>query len=95
VLEVRQAFPTFSRGCNLCPPGAVTAVFIEGALGDLRQQRIPVRLKAGPRSLEILRGAGPVLTRMQPGIEAAGPSPLIDVDRDARRPIAPTRTSSR
>jgi len=61
----------------------VAAMFVESAFRDFREQRLPVSLKPRARGFECAGGAVPVLARLEPGIEAAAPAPLIAMDGNA------------
>jgi hypothetical protein len=64
-------------------PVSLIAPFLEGTFRYLRQEALPIRLKAEASLLESHRCPVTMLTRMQARIKSARPLPLIDVDGDA------------
>jgi hypothetical protein len=73
-------------GVDLGSMLAVAAIFIKCAGRDLRQQNGPCGLEIDARLIEGECRAASMLSRMQSGIEAATPSPLIDLDGHACTP---------
>ena len=56
---------------------------VEGVGRQLRQQLLDQALRSGTRLLEIIAVPSRCWPGCEPGIEAAGPAPLIGVDRNS------------
>jgi hypothetical protein len=76
--------PTRAHGRDLGPRFTVAMVFVERAGRDFRQQLFPICLEAGAGQFERLGRVTAVLSWMKAGIEAATPTPLININWHAR-----------
>jgi hypothetical protein len=80
----RHALVSIEATILLGRPGILIAPFPEIGIGPLWQIFPPRRFERRARSLEVSRGAVPIVARIAAGIEAAAPLPLIRRWRSSR-----------
>ena len=69
-----------------CRPVALVAPGLEVRFRARRQEGAPSRFKAGASDFERRAGVAATFARVGPGIEAAAPFPLVNIDGDAGTP---------
>src|ERR1035437_9104699 len=80
----RHALVTIEAAMLLSRPSLLIAPFLKVGRAALWQIVTPCRFERRARSLEVSRGAVPIVARIAAGIEAAAPLPLIRRWRSSR-----------